>query len=65
MFQIKEEKKYPNETEINNSHDKEFKATVIRRVTELGKRIDGHNENFNKELENIKKKQTELEEYNN
>ena len=29
-------------------------------LTELGKRTDEHNENFNKELENIKKKQSEM-----
>ena len=29
-------------------------------LTELGKRIDENSENFNKELENIKKNQSEL-----
>ena len=29
-------------------------------LTELGKRTDEHSENFNKELENIKKKQSEM-----
>ena len=29
-------------------------------LTELGKRIDEHSENFNKELENIKKNQSEV-----
>lgn len=28
---------------------------VIRLLTELGERIDEHSENFNEELENIKK----------
>ena len=41
MFQIKEQEKNPekttNETETNNSTDKEFK-TVIMMLTELGKR---------------------------
>ena len=36
---------------------KEFKALVIRILTELGKRIDEHRENFNTELENIKTSQ--------
>ena len=40
--------------ELNTSQDKEFKALVIRMLTELGKRIDEHSENFNKKLENIK-----------
>ena len=35
--------------------DKEYK--VLRMLTELGKSIDEHSENFNKELENIKKNQ--------
>ena len=30
-------------------------------LTELGKRIDEHSESFNKELENIRKNQLELE----
>ena len=29
-------------------------------LTDLGKRIDGHSENFNEELENIKKNQSDL-----
>ena len=46
-----------DETEINNLPDKECKALVLRMLTELGKSIDEHSENFNKELENIKKNQ--------
>ena len=33
---------------------------VIRLLSELGKRIDEHRENFNKELGNIKRNQSEL-----
>ena len=44
-----------NKTEINNLPDKEFKALIIRMLTELGKIMDEHNENLNKELENIRK----------
>ena len=62
MFQTKEQenflKKQLNETKINNLPDKEFKTLRIRMLTELGKRIDEQNENFNKELEN--KSQSEL-----
>ena len=43
--------------QINSLPDKEFKALVIKMLTELGK---VHCENFNKELENIKKNQSEL-----
>ena len=39
----------------NNLPDKEFKALIIRMLTELGKIMDEHNENLNKELENIRK----------
>ena len=34
-------------------------------LTELGKRIDEHSENFNKELENIQKEPIRTEEYSN
>lgn len=33
-------------------------------LTDLGKRIDEYSENFNKELENIKKELVKTEEYN-
>ena len=46
-------RKTSNKTEINNLADKEFKAIAIRMLTEQGKRIDEHGENFNKELEYI------------
>ena len=40
--------------------EKEFTALVIRMLTELVKRIDKHHDNFNKKLQNLKKKQTGL-----
>ena len=33
---------------------------IIKILTELGKRKDEHSENFNKEMENIRKYQTEV-----
>ena len=51
--------------QINNLLDKEFKALIIWMLTELGKRIDEHSENFNKELENTPKEPVRAEEYNN
>ena len=57
---MKEQEKTPeknNVAELNNLPDKEFKALVIRMLTELGKTIDEHSKNYNKELENIKKNQ--------
>ena len=59
MFQEREQGKTPekvlDETEISNLPDKEFKQKVIRMLPDLGRRLDVHNENINKELENIKK----------
>ena len=49
-----------NETKINNLLDKKLKELVVRIVTELGKRIDAHSEDLNKELEIIRKNQSEL-----
>ena len=49
-----------NKTEINNLPDEEFKALIIKMLTELGNSKDKHSESFNKELENIKKNQSEL-----
>ena len=59
MFQMKEQDKPPrgknNEMEIGNLPDKDLKAVVTKILTEFGKRIEEHSENFIKELENIKK----------
>ena len=52
-------KKIPNGRETNT--DKDFEAIVIRILTELGKNIDGHSEEFSKVLENINKNQSEAE----
>ena len=57
--------KTTNETEINNLLDKEFKALVVRMLTELGKRIDEHSENFDEELENTENEPVRTELYNN
>lgn len=57
MFQIKEgdktREKGLNEMEVSNLLDEEFKVTVIKLLTELGKGIDDLSENFNTEIENI------------
>ena len=52
-----------NKIEISNLPEKEFKIMIIKMITELERRkgeTDDHSENFSKELENIKKKQSEL-----
>ena len=38
--------------EIINLPDEKFKEKVIKMLTKLGRRMDGHRENF-KEMENI------------
>ena len=65
MFQTKEQDKIPkkqkqqqtnsNEMEISTLPNKEFQAMVLIVLTELGKRIEEHSENFSKDLKNIKK----------
>ena len=45
--------------QINSLPDKELKAILIRMLTELWKRRDEFSENFNNQLENIKKNQSE------
>ena len=53
-------KKKLSETEISNVPHKEFKVTVIKMLSELGRRMNGSSDNINKEIENIKKNQSEL-----
>ena len=40
---------------INNLTDKQFKILVMKMLTELGETIDEQSDNFNKELQNMKK----------
>ena len=49
-----------NDLEINSSPDQESKVLVVKISLPIfwGKRIDVHNENCNKELENIKETQS-------
>lgn len=51
--------------QIKNVSDKELKALVIKMLTEIEKRIHEHSENFNKELENVKKTQSEMKKLSN
>ena len=53
MFLIKKDKatfKTPDETEVNNLPDKEFKAIIVKMLTELKKVIEEHR-NRSKEIE--------------
>lgn len=51
--------------ETNNLPDKEFKALIIRMLTEFEKGIGEHTENFNKELENTTEEPVRVAGYNN
>ena len=63
-WQRKKQDKTPkeelSEVEISNLPDKEFKVIIIKMLNKLGRRMNEHSEKFNKDLENIKKNQTEL-----
>ena len=45
----KTSEKHFNETNVSNLPDKEFKITVIKKLTKLGRRMNEHSENLNKE----------------
>ena len=64
MLPTKEQDKSPEEEisgeEIDKLPDKQFKVMIIRSFHELGRIMDIITQNFNKELKNIKKNQTEL-----
>ena len=63
IFQTKEQDKTPegeqSEMDITNLPDKEFNITIIKTLNKP-RRNDEHGKKFNKELENMKKDQTEL-----
>ena len=46
--------------QISNLQEKKFKDLVIGLLTDIGKRIDEHSDNFNKELQNIKRKSSQI-----
>ena len=72
MYQMKEQDKTPekqlNEVEIGNVPEKEFRIMIVKMIQGLGKRMEAKIENmqemFNKDLEELKNKQTD-EQYNN
>ena len=70
MFQMKEKDKTSGEktldvTEKSNLPDKGSKLMVINMLPELGRKMDEHSENFNKEIGNIIKYQIEVRELKN
>ena len=64
MFQQTKKYKTPEEelreVEISNVPNEEFKAIIIKLLNEFERKMDENRENFNQELENIKKNQTGL-----
>ena len=64
MFQIKGEDKTPekqlNEMETGNLPEKEFRIMILRMIQDLGKRMEKMQIMFTKDLEELKYKQTEM-----
>ena len=68
MYQMKEQDKTPekqlNEVEIGNLPEKEFRIMIVKMIRDLGKRLEAKiwkmQEMFNKDLEELKNKQTEM-----
>ena len=47
-----------NEEEIGSQPEKEFRIMIVKMIQNLGNRIDKIQETFNKDLEELKSKQT-------
>lgn len=64
MFQMKEydkaSEKNLNEMEVSNLPNKQFKAMILKMLTESGRGMDAHNKNFNKKMKNVRKYQVEV-----
>ena len=68
LIQTKEQDKTPekqlNEMEIGNLPEKEFRIMIVKMIRDLGKRLEAKiwkmQEMFNKDLEELKNKQTEM-----
>ena len=59
---MKEQGKTPpdltNEEEIGSLPEKEFRITIVKMIQNLGNRMEKIQETFNKDLEELKNKQT-------
>ena len=68
MYQMKEQDKTPEkqltEVEIGNLPEKEFRIMIVKTIQDLGKRMEAKiekmQEMFNKDLEELKNKQTDM-----
>ena len=61
---MKEQDKTPEEQlsegEIGNLPEKEFRVMIVKMIKDLRKRMEKMQETFNKDLEKLKNKQTEM-----
>lgn len=48
--------------EISNTLKKEFKVTIIKMITKVGRRMDENSENVNKQLKNVNNEPIRVEE---
>ena len=62
--QMKEQGKNPpdltNEEEIGSLLEKEFRIMIVKMIQNLGNRMEKIQESFNKDIEELKRKQTEM-----
>ena len=62
MQQMKEQSKNPpeqtNEEELGSLPEKEFRVLIVKLIQNLGNRMEKIQETFNKDLEELKSKQT-------
>ena len=65
MQQMKEQGKNPkdqrNEDEIGNLPEKEFRVMIVKMIQNLGNKMEKIQETFNKDLEELKNKQTVMD----
>ena len=68
-LQAKEQDKNPqdqlNEEEIGKLREKEFRVMIVKMMQNLRNKMEKTQETFNKDLEELKNKQTRDEQYNN
>ena len=64
MSQMKGQDKTPekqlNEVEIDNCPEKEFRIMIVKMIQDLGKRMGKMQEMLTKDLEELKNRQTEM-----
>ena len=64
MQQMKEQSKNPpdqtNKEEIGSQPEKEFRVMIVKMTQNLGNRMEKIQETFNKNLEELKNKQTKV-----